>query len=147
MLCRASPDIAHRCSPLWLHLAPSCSPNRATQPLVSMESTEPDASAPMGLWEFANHIRIVTVMGTTVRLVAPTAPTEPGASDLMGLPSSGGHISGKNSGAAASREPKLGKEIGVVAVRVSGLIRTADQPGPRSSSRPTSVPSYGRYGC
>jgi hypothetical protein len=60
-----------------------------------------------GCGSFASHIRTVTVMGTTVRLVAPTAPTEPGVSDLMGLPSFGGHISGNNSGAAASREPQL----------------------------------------
>jgi hypothetical protein len=77
------------------------------QPLVPMESTEPDASAPMGLWEFARHIRTITVMGTTVRLVAPTGPTEQDASDPMGLRSSAGHISGNNPGAAASREPKL----------------------------------------
>ena len=90
-----------------------------------MESTEPDASAPMGLWEFARHIRTITVMGTTVRLVVPTDPTERGASDHMGLRSSAGPISGNNSGAAASREPKLGKEMAVVAVRMSGLIRAA----------------------
>jgi hypothetical protein len=112
-----------------------------------MESTEPDASVPMGLWEFTRHIRTITVMGTTIRLVVPTDPTERGASDHMGLRSSAGPISGNNSGAAASREPKLGKEMAVVAVRISGLIRAADHPGPRSSSRLTSVPSYGRYGC
>jgi hypothetical protein len=50
-----------------------------------MESTERDVWAPMGLWEFARLIRTTTVMGTTVRLVAPTAPTERGASGLMGL--------------------------------------------------------------
>jgi hypothetical protein len=111
-----------------------------------MESTEPDASVPMGLWEFTRHIRTITVMGTTIRLVVPTDPTERGASDHMGLRSSAGPISGNNSGAAASREPKLGKEMAVVAVRISGLIRAADHPGPRSSSRSTSVPSYGRYG-
>ena len=59
-----------------------------------MESTEPDASAPMGLWGFASHTRTVTVIGTTVRLVVPTDPTERGASDLMGLRSFAGHISG-----------------------------------------------------
>jgi hypothetical protein len=112
-----------------------------------MESTEPDVSAPMGLWEFARHIRTITVMGTTIRLVVPTDLTERGASDHMGLRSSAGPISGNNSGAAASREPKLGKEMAVVAVRMSSLIRAADQPEPRSSSRSTSVPSYGRYGC
>ena len=90
-----------------------------------MESTERDASAPMGLWEFARHIRTVTVMGTTVRLVAPTGPTERGASDHMGLRSSAGPISGNNSGAAASREPKLGKEMAVVAVRISALVGAA----------------------
>jgi hypothetical protein len=84
-------------------------------------------------------------MGTTVRLVVPTDPTERGASDHMGLRSSAGPISGNNSGAAASKERQL--EMAVVAVRMSGLIRAADQPGPRSSSRSTSVPSYGRYGC
>jgi hypothetical protein len=77
------------------------------QPLVPMESTEPDASAPMGLWEFARHIRTITVMGTTVRLVVPTDPTERGASDHMGLRSSAGPISGNNSGAAASKERQL----------------------------------------
>jgi hypothetical protein len=52
----------------------------------------------MGLWEFARHIRTTTVTGTiTVRLVAPTGPTERGASDDMGLRSSAGPISGNNS--------------------------------------------------
>ena len=82
-----------------------------------MESTERDASALTERWEFARHIRTVTVMGTTVRLVVPTDPTERGASDHMGLRWSGGPISGNNSGASASREPKLGKEMAVVAVR------------------------------
>ena len=77
------------------------------QPLVQMESTEPDASVPMGLWEFTRHIRTITVMGTTIRLVVPTDPTEPAASDPMGLRSSAGPISGNNSGAAASKEPQL----------------------------------------
>jgi hypothetical protein len=77
-----------------------------------MESTEPDASVPMGLWEFTRHIRTITVMGTTIRLVVPTDPTERGASDHMGLRSSAGPISGNNSGAAASREPKLRKGNG-----------------------------------
>ena len=72
-----------------------------------MESTERDASAPMGLWGFANHTRTVSVMGTIVRLVAPTVPTERAASDPMGLRSSAGHISGNNSGEAASKEPQL----------------------------------------
>jgi adenylate cyclase len=48
----------------------------------------------MGLWESTRHIRIITVMGTTVRLVVPTDPTERGASDPTGLRSFGGHISG-----------------------------------------------------
>jgi hypothetical protein len=61
----------------------------------------------MGLWEFARHIRTTTVMGTTVRLVAPTALTERGASDLTGLRSFGGHIRGDNPAAAASKEPQL----------------------------------------
>ena len=52
---------------------------------------------PNGVWGFASHTRTVTVMGTTVRLVAPTGPTERGASDPMGLRSSAGHISGNNS--------------------------------------------------
>jgi hypothetical protein len=46
-------------------------------------------------------------MGTTVRLVVPTDPTERGASDHMGLRSSAGPISGNNSGAAASKERQL----------------------------------------
>jgi hypothetical protein len=53
-------------------------------PLVPMESTERDASAPMGLWEFASHIRTVTGMGTTIRLVALTVLTERGASAQWG---------------------------------------------------------------
>ena len=64
-------------------------------------------------------------MGPTVRLVVPTDLTERGASDHMGLRSSAGPISGNNSGAAASREPKLGKEMAVVAVRMSGSVGTA----------------------
>src|ERR1700731_662144 len=72
-----------------------------------MESTEPDAAVPMGLWEFTRHIRTITVMGTTIRLVVPTDPTERGASDHMGLRSSAGPISGNNSGAAASKERQL----------------------------------------
>jgi hypothetical protein len=63
-----------------------------------MESTERDVSAPMGLSEFASHIRTITVMGTTVRLIAPTDPIVRGASDPMGLRSSAGHISGNNHG-------------------------------------------------
>jgi hypothetical protein len=50
------------------------------------------ASDPMGLWEFVSHIRGITVIGTRVRLVAPTVPTERGASDRMGLRSFVGHI-------------------------------------------------------
>src|SRR5207248_3686959 len=72
-----------------------------------MECTERDASAPMGLWGCVRHIHTATVMGTTVRLVAPTGPTERGASDPMGLLSSADHINGNNSGAWASREPQL----------------------------------------
>ena len=67
-----------------------------------MESTERDASAPMGLWEFANHIRTITVMGTTVRLVAPTVPTEPGVSDPMALRSFAGHIKWRQANVAAA---------------------------------------------
>jgi hypothetical protein len=110
-----------------------------------MESTEPDASVPMGLWEFTRHIRTITVMGTTIRLVVPTDPTERGASDHMGLRSSAGPISGNNSGAAASREPKLGKEMAVVAVRILGLIRAADHPGPRSKSRKSLAEKPSRF--
>jgi hypothetical protein len=92
---------------------------------VPMESTEPDASAPMGLWEFARHIRTTTVMGTiTVRLAAPTVPTERGASDLMGLRSSADHISGNNLEAAASKERQL-EGLAVVAVRMSALVGAA----------------------
>jgi hypothetical protein len=69
-----------------------------------MESTERDASAPMGLWEFASHIHTTTVTDTTtVRLVVPTDLTERGASDHMGLRSSADHISGKRQEAVASR--------------------------------------------
>ena len=86
-----------------------------------MESTEPDASAPMGLWEFARHIRTITVMGTTVRLVVPTDPTERGASDHMGLRSFGGHIRGDNPAAAASKEPQLEEDLAMVAAGVGFL--------------------------
>jgi hypothetical protein len=73
-----------------------------------METTEPDASAPMALSEFARHIRTATVTDTTtVRLVVPTGPTERDASDHIGLRSSAGPISGNNSGAAASKERQL----------------------------------------
>ena len=89
-----------------------------------MESTEPDASVPMGLWEFTRHIRTITVMGTTIRLVVPTDPTERGASDHMGLRSSAGPISGNNSGAAASKERQL-EGFGGVAVRMSALVGAA----------------------
>ena len=99
--------LAQRCSPSWLHLARSYSPNRATQPLVSMESTERDAPAPMGLWGFANHTRTVTVMGTIVRLVAPTVPTGRGASDRMAAQSFAGHINSKNPDGAWWQEPLL----------------------------------------
>jgi hypothetical protein len=71
-----------------------------------MESTERDASAPMGLWEFARPIRTITVMGTTVRLVVLTDPTERGASDHMGLRSSANHISDNRQEAVASGEPQ-----------------------------------------
>ena len=90
-----------------------------------MESTERDAPAPMGLWGFANHTRTVTVMGTIVRLVAPTVPTERAASDPMGLGSSAGHISGNNSGAAASKEPQL---EGLGGGADLGFSRCGDQP-------------------
>jgi hypothetical protein len=79
---------------------------------------------PNGVWEFARHIRTITVMGTTVRLVVPTAPTERGASDPMGLRSSAGHISGKTPRAAASKEPQL-VDRAVVAVRMSGSVGAA----------------------
>jgi hypothetical protein len=96
------------------------------QPPVSMESTEPDASVPMGLWEFARHIRTITVMGTTVRLVAPTGPTERGASDLTGLRSSADHISGNNLEAAASKERQL-EGFGVGRRADVGFSRCGDQ--------------------
>jgi hypothetical protein len=46
------------------------------QPLVSTECIGLDASAPMGLWEFASRIRTITLIGSAVRLVALMAPTE-----------------------------------------------------------------------
>jgi hypothetical protein len=64
----------------------------------------------MGLWEFANHIRTITVMGTTVRLVARTDPTERGASDPMGLRSSAGRISGNSGGLHAANRHRRGQE-------------------------------------
>ena len=80
----------------------------------------------MGLWEFARHIRTITVMGTTVRLVAPTGPTERGASDPMGLRSSAGHIRSSIRRAAASKEPQLeefgrgrGADVGFSSMRRS----------------------------
>ena len=84
-----------------------------------MESTEPDASAPMGLWEFARHIRTITVMGTTVRLVVPTDLTERGASDLMGLRSSAGHISCNNPRGSGENEPQriIDSIVRVLAIR------------------------------
>jgi hypothetical protein len=51
-------------------------------------------SVPTGLWEFASHIRAITVMGTMVRLVALMAPTGRGASDPMAERSFAGHING-----------------------------------------------------
>jgi hypothetical protein len=51
------------------------------------------ASAPTGLWEFASHIRTITVIGTTVQLVALMAPTGQGALDPMAERSFAGHIS------------------------------------------------------
>ena len=87
----------------------------------------------MGLWEFTRHIRTITVMGTTIRLVVPTDPTERGVSDPMGLRSSAGHISGNTPRAAASKEPQL-EDRAVVAVRMSALVgaaisqRTIQQP-------------------
>ena len=91
-----------------------------------MESTEPDASAPMGLSEFARHIRTTTVMGTTIRLVVPTDLTERGASDLTGLRSFGGHIRGDNPAAAASKERQLEEDLAMVAAGV-GFHRCGDQ--------------------
>ncbi len=58
----------------------------------------------MGLWEFASHIRIITVMDITIRLPVRTGLTERAASDPMGLRSSAGHISGNNQGAETSKE-------------------------------------------
>lgn len=68
-----------------------------------MESTERDAWDRMGLWECASHIRTVTVIGTTLRLVAPTVHTERGVSDPMVPRSSAGHISGGNQGQRVSK--------------------------------------------
>ena len=85
-----------------------------------MESTEPDASAPMGLWEFARHIRTTTATGTTtVRLVVPTDLTERGASDLMGLRSSAGHISCNNPRGSGENEPQriIDSIVRVLAIR------------------------------
>ena len=82
---------------------------------------------PNGVWGFASHTRTVTVMGTTVRLVAPTGPTERGASDPMGLRSFAGHISGNNSGAAASKEPQL-EGLGGGRRADLGFSRCGDQP-------------------
>ena len=62
---------------------------------------------PMGLWESVNHIRTTTVMGTTVRLVAPTVPTGQGALDPMAARSFAGHISSKNPDEAWWRKPLL----------------------------------------
>lgn len=66
------------------------------------------ASDPMGLWEFANHIRTITVMGTTVRLVALTVPIGRGASDPMGRRSFADHISENKHRAAAVSAPPTG---------------------------------------
>src|SRR5580704_3868373 len=85
-----------------------------------MESTEPDASAPMGLWEFARHIRTTTATGTTtVRLVVPTDLIERGASDLMGLRSSAGHISCNNPRGSGENEPQriIDSIVRVLAIR------------------------------
>ena len=53
--------------------------------------------------ECASHIRTVTVIGTTLRLVAPTVRTERGVSDPMVPRSSAGHISGGNQGQRVSK--------------------------------------------
>ena len=106
----------------------------------------------MGLWESARHSRtitvtatIITVMGTTLRLAAPMAPTERGALDHMGARSSADPIScNNNCGAAASREPEKG--FSVVAVRISDLI-DAGSAKPESSSRSASARLHGRYGA
>jgi hypothetical protein len=74
------------------------------------------ASDPMGLWEFASHIRAITVIGTTVRLVAPTVPTERGALDPMALRSFAGHIDPTTEGAASQRASRY---------RVIGWLSTA----------------------
>ena len=58
-------------------------------------------------------------------VVAPTVPTERAASDPMGLGSSAGHISGNNSGAAASKEPQL---EGLGGGADLGFSRCGDQP-------------------
>jgi hypothetical protein len=63
-----------------------------------MECIGLDVSARMGLWEFASHIRAITVMGTMVRLVALMAPTGQAVLDHMALRLFGGHIRGNNRG-------------------------------------------------
>src|SRR5947209_6495029 len=80
---QASVDVAHRCSPSSLHSPRSCSPKQARRPFVLMEYTGRDAWDRMGLWECASHIRTVTVIGTIVRLVAPTVRTGRGVLDPM----------------------------------------------------------------
>ena len=75
----------------------------------------------MGLWEFANHILTITVMGTTVRLVAPTVPTEPGASDPMAARSFTGHISSKNPDGAWWQEPQVEERPYRISGRVVSL--------------------------
>jgi hypothetical protein len=84
------------------------------------------ASDPMGLWAFASHIRTITVMGTTVRLLAPTVPTGRGASDPMGLRSFAGHISANNRRGDGEQGPKLNHLT--VAVRMSALGGTGISP-------------------
>ena len=65
-------------------------------------------SAPTGLWEFATHIRTITVIGTTVRLVAPTVPTERDVSDPMALRSFAGHIDPTTEATASQRDSRYG---------------------------------------
>jgi hypothetical protein len=69
-----------------------------------MEFTGRDAWDRMGLWEFASHIRTITGIGTTARLVAPTVLTKQGVSDPMVVRSSAGHTRDNN---PAAREQVL----------------------------------------
>ena len=66
------------------------------------------ASAPTGLWEFASHTRVITVMGITVRLLAPMAPTGQGVLDPMAAQSFAGHIDPTTEATASQRDSRYG---------------------------------------